>query len=274
MSAEPDWSQSEEGERKALYQAVKRVMREAGLSLEAVIEQAEGRPVRLGVGYEDNCRAGKMGRRRAHLLYEWLVRHHPAKADALDTKIGASYASAFPSSLWEKALAAHGVFGQLRLVEVMMQQQRQVQVAQGKPEPVQATIRLMQPFWLALDGEHRGYALGFQWIAGRWMPLPLAGDSLGIRLDGRAPYMPQGGPNGSEPYYIEYSELGLRRMAVVVVPEEVGARFEATVAPDKLTPPSVLDRLAEEMMALPPQSWSLYRLNGVMLATSSSSQPL
>jgi len=270
MRDEPEWEASGTHERKALYRAVRRVMEETGLTLLGVIERAEGHPVHVGTGYDDNFRSGRISRRRAHHIYQWLARHHPARAAELDAEIGQGYADAFPHSLWERVLATRGVFGQLRLHEVMMQQQRQVQV---QTEPIQARTRVAQPFRLVLGGSHRGHALGFQWIKGRWMPLPLTDSALGIRLDGRAPQfpspqLPYGPGNLWRPYYIEYSDAGLRRMVVALVPDSMGIRFEAAFAQDKLASPELLDAFAAEMMALEPESWSLFRLNAVMLETT------
>ena len=258
---------ADEDERKVLYRAVRRVMGELRLSLAQIMEQAEGRPPNLAADYESNFRSGRIAKWRAQAIYRWLTRHHPVVAADLDAEIGRLYSNAFPLSLWEKLIADHGVFGHLSLNEIMIQRQQQVQVATEQPEPIQARTRLLQPFVVHLRKPQEGHALGFQCLGGRWLPLPLGAASLGVRLEGdRSPSFPFDPTGRQQPYFYEHSDAGLRRIVVVVMPEAMGGDFEEVFSRDRLAPPSLLDRLASELIALEPGTWSLYRINLAILA--------
>jgi hypothetical protein len=70
--------------RKELYRAVKLVKDEQLLSWEEVYRSAFGKRADLGVDYEANFRHGRIARRRAYAINQWLVRENRVRAARLD----------------------------------------------------------------------------------------------------------------------------------------------------------------------------------------------
>ncbi len=75
-----DWSNSTNEQRKALYVAVKRLVDSGAIDWNALYERALGTNANIGIGYENNFREGRIGRRNAALIYQFLQREFPEAA--------------------------------------------------------------------------------------------------------------------------------------------------------------------------------------------------
>jgi hypothetical protein len=255
-------------ERRILYRAVKRLTVEVRMTFDEVYASALGYPLHRGSGYEDNFRAGRIDRKLALAIYEWLHAARPDYGEFVDHEIEQLYQSHPGEMGWETLLTVYGLFG---FVAVPVERETGfgalIRIETEAPEPVGARLHLLEPFTLVFNSSCEGHAIALQAAHGRWFPLPLtsASPAVEVKIGMNGPF-PRGEPQtGTDqpPHFAESGDPGLRRMAVLVVPPAIGPTLTGMLRPGLTVPQVALDDMAQQVLSLDPDSWCLLRLNAL-----------
>ncbi|MEM7621286.1 MAG: hypothetical protein AAF228_12670 [Pseudomonadota bacterium] len=89
MNMDIDWMQASQEDRKILYHVFKAILDRYALKPKDVYAQAYHGSAYANKEYEDekNFRAGRINKKRASLLYQWICSHHPIHAQEIIDKI-------------------------------------------------------------------------------------------------------------------------------------------------------------------------------------------
>lgn len=139
-----------------------------------------GTDICAGIGYEDNFRAGKIGRKRAHTIAVWLNQNVGHRSDEGDVWSFADDARALLG--WEEFLRKHERHDGLSVVRSAELDLSVVGLALSDLRQASVKLKLGEHFFLRLVCDKPGSALGFQETRGAWYPLPLsdAGGTLDL----------------------------------------------------------------------------------------------
>lgn len=108
-----DWLNASRTDRQTLYRHVKPLVdRRYGGDWSRLYQAAFGQAVAFGQGYEDNFRAGRISRKRAAALFDFIAAHHADEAAEIARSLDASVAALD----WDQFVDANGVAGRLRIV--------------------------------------------------------------------------------------------------------------------------------------------------------------
>lgn len=169
-----DWLSATREDRRALYRQTKAIVdRRFGGDWSRFYAVIPGHVAPGGHGDQDNFRAGRISRKRAAVIFDWIEANHPDTADDITAALGGD--DARPAPDWEALLQRRGEQGRLRLVPMDDPSLSIVAFAAQKPLE---RLRLGQPFAFALDSAHAGMALALQSVDGKWYPLPLSADTI------------------------------------------------------------------------------------------------
>jgi hypothetical protein len=257
----PDWLASTEDERKALYRIVKQVRDETGLTWTALYRQALGRPPSAGIGYEDNFRAGRIGKTHAHRLYAWLQARHPRHAQALDKLTGRSEsATGLPLGVaWRRLVQRRAEREKIELIALgAVGPPGRVSAARRRLGPVE-TYQLGRPFQFKLDSPIAGHLVAFVEHRFRWSPLDLAEDGHSAPVDAGVVILPQ--QDGQPVPLAEHDDPGLHRFLFITVTDQtVVADIEHAQVGIHI-PIGALDALAITLSTLDPDSWAVAEIS-------------
>ena len=257
----PDWLASTEDERKALYRIVKQVRDETGLTWTALYRQALGRSPSAGIGYEDNFRAGRIGKTHAHRLYVWLQARHPRHAQALDKLTGRSEsATGLPLGVaWRRLVERRTERGKVELVAVAeLGDPDRRSLARRRTGPVES-YKLGRPFQLRLDCPIAGHLVAFVEHRFRWSPLDLAEDGNSVPIALGTTILPL--QDGQPIPLVEHDDPGLHRFLFIAVTDQtVVADIEHAQVGIHL-PIGALDALAIALLALEPDCWAVAEIS-------------
>jgi hypothetical protein len=230
-------------ERRRLYKAVRAVMSASGTTWPEVFMGAFGTHHRVGPGYEDNFRAGKIAVRRAVQIAEWLQRNHPQTAGTVEEDGNASTGSLS----WEALLLNAEAL--LEVIVVDPAQPGIVAFADSRL-PSRKTIQLGQSFCLRLECPINGYAVAFQHTASGWFSLPLNTDGKPMPVESGTLLLPFDSETKEPLPLSEEAERGRHRFVVVALRDHaVATRF--LFGPGSGIPLPELDRLAERFLEIP-----------------------
>ena len=253
-----DWLGATIEHRKALYRAVRRAMDNDYLNWTQVFALALNGE-RLGTGYEDTFRAGRIGRKRAKRLYEWLARDHPIQAMRLDDELGVSDAEDREGTVWQDLLAAHGRYEGVSAV--LLPDASIGIVTLADPEPLaRPVISLGASFCFQLYTDLEGGALAFQQVERQWYPLPLSDKGLAEIVTAGRQYVPRL-PDSDRPAPLSEEQHGGRHAFafLVVTAAMIGALTQKLIA-GRIIPPTTLDEIARAIEGSA-EPWRLYRIN-------------
>lgn len=262
-----DWQNAAEAERKILYGVCQPLWTSLGLTMEEFLRPVFRNEFMMGMGYQDNFRAGRISRKRAAKIYQWLRQHHPNYADEFDRIIASQYGAQTVQSAWENLVQQHGEFGHISIGRPQIQRNAQIQRQTQVPEPISAHVALSQPFTLSLVSPIVGAAICLQWLWGRWVCLPVSSESGAVPVQYGHNHFPTDNHSGvdgfslADPFLNEPVEAGLHRIVFLILPADHGQDFARQLPADKPIPSTLLDRLAVEVAALPRPSWRLFRTN-------------
>lgn len=206
-----DWFTSTEEARRALYEVTKRAVASRFLGdWNAFLRDVLGENARVGAGYIDNFRAGRISRVRAGAIARWLKEHEPALAVELSNQIRTQ--SENSASLWERLIRERAVAGNLTIVKI--DDLRIVSFA-GAPTNTITTLRRGEAFCFKLCATNRGLALGLQKAGSLWFPLPLSDKKITIPIEVGDQFLPRSASGDVLPLS-EEDDTGLIEFVLVI----------------------------------------------------------
>ena len=167
-----DWLASDTSARQSLYRVTKTIVDRAFMGQwQEFYDAVFGGKFFPAFGYEDNFRAGRISRKRAHVIAAWIAMHYPDDAACLARDIAMADDDGLQFYLdFVEARARDDTLSIIPLHEWGI-----VGLASASTSaPPQ--IKLREPFLLALETEGACSAIGFQWADGALYPLPLCGE--------------------------------------------------------------------------------------------------
>lgn len=204
-----DWLSASEEQRKALYRVTRAIADATGTDVLDIIAQAEGTKNERGLGYVTNFNHGRIGRKVAKQIAQWIERHHRELAHEKEPEI-------FPISLatiWSEHLEAHGIAGRLHIRP--KSNARDLVEFEAEATPGHHVLALGEPFALEIEPTRGGYCIGYQIYREKWYPFPLSKERFWIRADGGKITVPQT-QDGSPAHIIERQHSDLHRFVVVI----------------------------------------------------------
>lgn len=219
-----DWMKATEDERKALYRVARAIANKTNTDILGVIAQAEDTPMRRGTGYETNFNHGKIGRKLAKVIAEWIEEHHRDLAHDTAPEL-------FPisaSTIWGEYLADHGLTGQLHIQP--KSRGRDLVTFEAKATSGHHVLALGEPFALRLENSRPGSCMGYQIYREKWYPFPLTTSKGYVQTDGGQITLPQEA-NGRPANMIEREHSGLHHF-VIVVADQAEAAFISNATSD------------------------------------------
>lgn len=262
MQREFDWRRASHEDRARLYRAVKQLIDSTSLDWNAVYAAAFGLNAEPGIGYEDNFRAGRIGRKKAALIYGWLCREHPEVAAKLNAELQPRRSQ--PPVDWESFLLHHGTYGEFEIVPLDGAGIGIVTFAEAEPV-ADRIIKRGQPFCFQLEAGFEGAAIGFQWAREAWHALPLSRDGLFASVKAGSQYLPWDNHRNAPAPLKEDTDLGRHRFAVLLVQERMQRSIARLLEGAPLSGKR-LDSVAALLAAAEPEQWRLYRLNVIFEA--------
>jgi hypothetical protein len=245
-----DWLSATHEDRRRLYRHVKRVVdRHYGGDWSRFYADIPTHVTPRGHGDQDNFRAGRISRKRAAAIYDWITAHHPYEAAAItDT------ASPFVATTdWESFLRTHGEESRLRVVP--LDDPSLTIVAFAARRRVER-LSLGEPFCFALDSAFAGEALALQQVDGKWYSLPLREDSMLAPIISGDQFLPRDIDTDRPIPLTEDAHLGNHSFVFLTWGGELGIPpFEIgqPVAPDRL------NHLARSLAQA--EHWAVHRLD-------------
>lgn len=266
----PNWAKASTKERKLLYQAVRLFIDEREWSLPDVFEAACGFR-NYGIGYEDNFRAGRISRRRARQIYDWLRREHAGLASKVAAEIGAVSSMSPGLERWEAFLADHGAFDTLSVDYARRLKSAVVRIQRTEPERVQAVLPIVTPFVLVVDRGLSGRAIALQWAKGVWHLLPLESSNVSTAMTGRKQRLPAVSEEDEPPFWQELhfredAETGFCRFVLIVAAPDITRNLEQALVPDAPIDAEALTYVASRLSQAAPGDWHLKRVNVMFVA--------
>ncbi|WP_156842853.1 hypothetical protein [Novosphingobium aquimarinum] len=253
-----DWLNATPDDRKALYRSVRQAMDAANLNWSQVFDQAfDGEQV--GSGLEDTFRAGRIGRKKAKRIAEWLARDHPKEAAQLDALLKAPSVPVSAGALWKKWLEEHGHYDGIGVVRLSDPAAGIVTFA--NPEPLAGPIiPLGAPFCFQLHSDLAGASLAFQSVKGLWYPLPLSENEFSSRVDEGVQYVPSESESGQPVALSEDVHAGRHRFALLVGEAQLVDVVAGMIDVSEVIDPAVLDAIAKYVSGAQ-SPWRLHRIN-------------
>lgn len=164
-----DWLKASDKNVAALYQIAKNVRDRRDISWKEFYDLCLLQKFTPGLGYEDNFRAGKISRSKAHQIASWIDENYPDLAEQLRAKCEEK------GALWEKFVGDHGQFGHVRTIPFRRAGMGIVEFVNAGPV---SEIKLGAPFYFMLTIPEKGTLSSFQKYGDAWYCLPLQRDGL------------------------------------------------------------------------------------------------
>lgn len=245
-----DWLCATHDDRRRLYHHVKRVVdRYYGGDWSRFYADIQAHVAPRGHGDQDNFRAGRISRKRAAAIFDWIAAHYPDTAAA----IAASNSASVPASDWDGFLHTHGEAGHLRIVP--LDDPSPAIVAFAVRRRVER-VSLGQPFCFALDSALAGTGLALQGVDERWYPLPLAKKMLSAPITSGDQLLPFDTAANAPIPLSEDAHLGVHGFALLVW------RGELDIPPFEIGQPIAPDRLNHLAQSLAQaEQWAVHRLD-------------
>jgi len=252
-----DWLRASHDERKALYRAVRAMMREEALSWDAVFSAALPRIV-LGARYEDNFRAGRNSRIHCNQIYRWLLAQYPAHAMRLDDELGAARAE--HGAGWRDWLAAHGRY---KGVSAFLAPEPPIGLVRiAAPEPLaRPIVPLGGGFYFQIEAPFAGKVIAFQSLGQDWYALPLRDGGMDEEISKDLNILPQGSGSDQAIPFTDDQHEGRHGFAFLLGSGALIERIaELAANHDGALDGATLDGIAASVMdsAAP---WALRRIN-------------
>lgn len=233
--AEIDWLKSSEKERRILYAHLKAEMDLRNIDLPAMLVQALGK-TNLGQNYDTSMRTGRFARKYALSFYQWLEQKNPERAMRAISEIQVGTSST--KSAWAELIARPSK--QIEIVPIKVKSLNVVGFASGIPV---YEIERGRPFFLRIESEQSGFAIGFQKFRSVWYPLPLGRDQHYIAINAGTNELPRSGGGSEIDPICEETETGTFEFVLLLAPERlIVPPIESGLA----ISPSTLDKIADK----------------------------
>lgn len=260
-----DWSSVATEERKLLYRACRTVMDRTGQNMNQLFKDALGFQPSSSDSYEDNFRSGRISRKHAARIHDWLHRIHPDDARRLDAEITGLYVPDGYRSPWEAFVEEFGEFEQLDVEVIAIPE---IERVSGKirpgwtPEPT--SIFANEMFCFRFASPFDGYVVAFQWLNDQWHTFSLAHSGLGERLTQGPQVLPRrdGNHRPGLPMtkgYREDSEFGLHRLVFLLLPFPLAAEICGKLYNNYRVPEGLLNTFAQKIAREPRAHWRVWR---------------
>lgn len=234
-----DWLTATVEQRRTLYRAIKRLLAEEGLGWNEFYAAALGKDARVGGGYEDNFRAGRIGRDKAQRIVRWLAAEYPDHASRLDQRADAGVSS---GERWRSFIGRHGRYE--RVAAVLLPEPSIGIVTFAKPEPLASpVIPLGAPFCFQIDSDRQGAVIAFQRVGDEWYALPLRPDGLNEAVTEGSQFLPRGA--SGEPVALSEDMQDGRHGFLFLIGDPTLIEAVTHLVPDSVIPPPMLDRIAD-----------------------------
>lgn len=234
-----DWFTSDIEARRALYDVTKRAVASRFLGdWNAFLRDVLSENARVGAGYIDNFRAGRISRVRAGAIARWLEEHDPALAVELGYRISAQSDNSV--SLWEKLIRERAIAGNLTIVKI---DDLRIVTFAGAPSNTITTLRRGEVFCFRLRTGRAGFAMGLQKAGALWFPLPLSDQGVAIPTEAGEQFLPRA-TSGDVLPLSEESDTGPIEFVVLIASAPWLNEFAKSLI---LNQPINVDRLGTQM---------------------------
>lgn len=246
-----DWLSATHEERRTLYRHVKPLVdRRFGGNWMRFYADIPGHVAPGGHGDQDNFRAGRIARKRAAAIFDWIAAQYPAEAEAIAAALGAGDSS---SSTWDDFLLHNGIYGRLHIARL---DDASLNIVAFAARTRVERIRLGQAFCFALDSISAGTALALQAVGGKWYPLPLRAEAITAPVAAGQQFLPRDPATDKPLPLAEDSHLGTHSFAFAVW--RGGALDTAPLIVGRPIAPDRLKHLARSLAAT--DEWAVHRL--------------
>lgn len=204
-----DWLNATVEERKALYRVARAIANETDTTILSIVVQATGNGGIRGAGYETNFNHGKIARKTAKLIAQWIEQNHRDLAHDTEPNI-------FPisnSTIWNEYLNVHGIAGHLHVRP--KSRSRELISFEAEATSDHHVLALGEPFALELDTLRSGYCMGYQIYREKWYAFPLSKAQHWLRVEGARITLPQM-KDGTPAHIVERENGELHRFVVVI----------------------------------------------------------
>lgn len=241
-----DWLTSTGAARRELYFACKRVVDGHYVGhWQHFIDAVFPGSANLGIGFQDNFRAGRIGRAKATALARWLSVHQTHEAERLAHRVR-ELADREPAT-WETFVREHAAhdLAVIRLHEIGIV---------GFASSSQAGIprfRFGEEFCLRIDCPFDGQALALQRTRGRWHRLPLSDTSSDATVAKGMATLPRSDATGEIIPLCDHEDGGRILFVVILADADVIAPSTAMPPDDHDMAPAMLNRIATRLLNAP-----------------------
>lgn len=249
-----DWRKTTTAQRKALFAAVEAAAYQDGLDWRRLLRRLLPRHA-YADSYLYGLRAGRMSGVVTLALAGWLKEVHPDAASRLEASLRAVEP---PGAPWDTFLRADA---EDRGLSIVTPASGLVTFADAEPTAPRP-VRLGAKFWFSLDSAIAGHALALQSVRGMWFALPLAREGISAPVVQGVQALPAAPGSGAPVPLSEDIEAGRHRFAVLVTAQVQ----DAALTPGIPVEDAILDRLAATTLAMPRDTWRLYRIAVVFCA--------
>jgi hypothetical protein len=253
-----DWLASTIEQRKTLYRTLRQIIDREGENWNSIFRAAIGSEAEIGIGYQDNFRAGRIARTKAHRLYRWLTDAYPTYAAALVAELEGDECAFSSGAAWDKFLTEHGRF--VGIEAVLMDDPSISLVTFAKREPLaQPIIPLGASFYFRVNSEQVGRVVALQSVEDRWHGLPLRPDGLADAVTAGANILPRLA-DSDQPLPLSEEQDGGRHGFLFLIGD--GELIDSVTAMilDGALAPALLDDIARCVLTSD-TAWSLRRIN-------------
>lgn len=261
MSEEIDWDQASKAEKQCLYQAAKTFKDRENISWDKLFLDAFGLQDRVGKDYADNARRGGMAGSKAYKLFAHLNKHAPALASDVEDEILAIREQENPPDTpsW-RALLQHAHFEKIRVFKANTSLSI---ITRKKAEPIYPLkLKLGDEFYFEVISPFAGTLTAFQSYRGKWYPLPLFTDENVGEITKGSNLLPAAREGKPEPL-CEETDIGKHGFAFLITKQRTTQNLIHPSVNDipHAIPPAILDKSAQEVLAMPKDDWAIFRVN-------------
>jgi hypothetical protein len=197
-----DWITASTEARRHLYRSTKQIVDRHYLgNWQSFYDAVFANGFHGGAGYEDNFRSGRIGRKPANAIAQWLATHHPIEADALERAVSGN-----SSDTWQQFVNDHATGDHLTIVP--LDELGIVGFAAPKHDEA-VSLRMGQEFCFGLHVKMHGTAIAFQQTRGEWFGLPLSDVQLTTPMDTGDYILPRAASTGVPLPLSEETDSGL-----------------------------------------------------------------
>ena len=261
-----NWLKSTTEDRKILYRFAKHIRDYERWSFDRFLREALGSDEKVGLGYEDNFRSGRISRKKANLIYRWMCQNRPDQAHQLSLEIHAARMRGTepPDTSWDGLIRKYGRFSNLEIVSVRMSPIGLVDIADAEPIS-DRPLRLGEEFCFRLEVSFAGQVLAFQHHGDQWYPLPLSKSGLHCAAQTGVQILPNDPETGAPVPLSEQTDIGLHGFAFVLRRDARISDVSADLKKGLALANSVEEELVRLLFGKDEEPSTVFRINVMVL---------